>query len=52
MVKENIVTTKIYESDRNWIERIKRKFKKQNSQDTFRAIKRLIIKYKIEGELE
>lgn len=50
--KENIVSIKIYESDRNWMERIKRKFRKDNFAIIFKSMRDLIRKYKLEGELE
>ena len=49
---EKIKTTKLYESDRNWLETLKRKLGKSNSQDTFRAMKKVFTRLHLQGEME
>ena len=45
-------TTKIYLSDRDWMERLKRKNNKKNSQETIKSIRKVIVRHKMEEELQ
>ena len=51
-MKEKIVSAKLYESDRDWLERLKRRLKKKSSYATFRAMKKVFIRLNLVGEME
>lgn len=51
-MKEQTTTTNIYVSDRNWFDTLKRKLGKRNAADLWKSIRKLIIKLKLQGELE
>ena len=51
-MKEKIVSAKLYETDRDWLERLKRRLKKKSSYSTFRAMRKVFMKLKLEGEME
>ena len=51
-MKEQIKTVKMYESDRNWLEKLKRRLRKKSFQDTFRAIRKTFTKHKLDYDIE
>ena len=51
-MNEKIVSAKLYESDRDWLERLKRRLKKKSSYATFRAMKKVFIRLNLVGEME
>lgn len=52
VMKENIKTVKVYESDRNWIERMKRRHNIFSLTEVIRKIRNVIQKHKMEEELK
>jgi len=51
-MKKEIVTIKVYEKDRNKLERVKRDIKSKSFQDTLKRIFELITFHKLWGELK
>lgn len=51
-MKKEIVTVKLYEPDRNWLETIKRKLGHKTMQDAFHSIKVFFKNFNLEGELK
>jgi len=51
-MKENIKTIKVYESDRNWLEKLKRRYSLSSLTETFKLIRKLVQHHKLEGEVK
>lgn len=51
-MKEQTTTTNIYVSDRNWFDTLKRKTRKGSAAELWRSIKKMIIKCKVQEEIE
>lgn len=50
-MKEKIKSVKVYESDRNWIERMKRRHGLPSLTEVIRKIRKVIQQHKMEDEL-
>lgn len=50
-MKEKITTTEIYEKDKEWLRKLKKKKKLPGIKDSIRSVKKTIQKHKMEGEL-
>lgn len=51
-MKENIKTVKVFESDRNWLERMKRRHNFRSLTEVIKKIRQLIQHNKMEEELK
>jgi len=51
-MEETIKSIKAYESDRNWLEKLKRDYNFKSITAVISAIRKLIIKHKMQGELK
>ena len=50
-MEEKITTTEIYDKDKEWLRKIKKKKSLAGIKDTIRSVRRTIQKHKMEGEL-
>ena len=48
----DLKTIKVYEEDRNWLEKLKRKHSFSSITNVIKSIRKLIVEFKIEGDLK
>lgn len=51
-MKEIKVPAKIYETDRNWLEMMKRRLKMKSYADVIKSLRKIVAKHKLHEELK